>query len=106
MYICHQKHRFVFGVKRDEVTGDWRKQYNEELHNLHSLSSISRMIRSRKMRWVGNMAQIGEKRSAYRILVRKLGGTRPLGRQRRMWVDNIDTVLRMGWYGLDLSDSG
>jgi hypothetical protein len=60
--------RRIFGPKRDEVTGDWRKLHNEELHNLYSSPSIIRIIKSRRMRWAGHVAQIWEKRNAYRIL--------------------------------------
>jgi hypothetical protein len=60
-----------FGPKRDEVTGGWRQQHNEELHNLYSSPSIIRVIKSRRMRWAGHAAQMGEKRNAYRILVGK-----------------------------------
>jgi hypothetical protein len=75
-----------------------------ELHNLYSSSSIIRMITSRKMRWAGHVALMREKRNAYRILVEKPEGKRPLGKPRRMWVDNIKIDLkrdRMGWYGMD-----
>jgi hypothetical protein len=63
--------RRIFVLKRDEVTGDWRKLHNEELHNLHFSPSIIRMIKSRRMRWAGHVARTGEKRNAYRILVEK-----------------------------------
>jgi hypothetical protein len=59
----------IFGQKRDEVTGGWRKQHNEVLHSLYSSSSIIRMVKSRRMRWVGHVARMGEKRNAYRILL-------------------------------------
>jgi hypothetical protein len=65
--------RRIFGLER-EVTGGWRKLHNEELHNLYSSPSIIRMIKSRKMRWAGQVARIGEDRSAYRILVEKPEG--------------------------------
>jgi hypothetical protein len=71
------------------VTGGWRELHNEEFHNLYSSPSIIRMIKSRRIRWAGHVARMGEKRNAYRILVRKLEGKRPLGRPRRKWVDNI-----------------
>jgi hypothetical protein len=75
--------RRIFGPKRDEVTGEWRKLHNEELHDLYSSSSIIRMIKSRRMRWAGHVARIGVKRNAYRLLVGKPEGKRPLGRARR-----------------------
>jgi hypothetical protein len=71
----------IFGLKRDEVTGDWRKPHNEELHNLCSSLNIIKVIKSRRMRWAGHIARMGEKRNAYRILVGKPEGKRPLGGQ-------------------------
>jgi hypothetical protein len=86
------------------VTGDWRKLHNEE-HNLYSSPNIIRMIKSRRMRWVWHVARMGEKMTAYRILVRKPEGKKPLGRPRRMWVDNIKMDLREnGWGGMDWID--
>jgi hypothetical protein len=83
------------------VTGGWRKLHNEELHNLYSSPSIIRMIKSRRMRWVGHLAGMGEKRIAYRILVGKPEGKRPLGRPRCRWVNNIKMDLReIGWDGM------
>jgi hypothetical protein len=61
--------RRLFGTKRDEVTGEWRKLHNEELHDLYSSPSIIRIIKSRKMRWTGHVARMGEKRNAYKLLV-------------------------------------
>jgi hypothetical protein len=86
--------RRIFGPKRDEVTGEWRKLHNEELHNLYSSPNIIRTIKSRRMRWAGHVARMGEYRNAYRILVGKPEGRRPLGRPRRRWVDNIKMDLR------------
>jgi hypothetical protein len=77
--------RRIFGPKRDEVMGDWRKLYNEELHNLCSSPNVIRMIKSRRMWWAGHVARMGEKRNAYRILVGKPEGKRPLGRPRHRW---------------------
>jgi hypothetical protein len=77
------------------LTGEWRKMHNEELHNLYSSPNIIRMIKSRRMRWAGYVARMGEKRNAYRILVGKSEGKRPLGRPRRRWVDNIKIHLRV-----------
>jgi hypothetical protein len=71
------------------VTGGWRKLHNEELHNLYSSPSIIRKMKSRRMRWTGHVARMGEKRNAYRILAGKPEGKRPLGRPRYGWVDNI-----------------
>jgi hypothetical protein len=86
--------RRIFGPKRDEETGGWRKLHNEELHNLYSSPCIIRMIKSRRMRGAGHVARMGEKRDAYRILVGTPEGKRPLGKPRRRWVDNIKMGLR------------
>jgi PAS domain-containing protein len=81
--------RRIFGYKRDEVTGEWRKLHNEELRELYSPPSIIRMIKSRRIIWAGHVARIGEKRNTYKLLVVKREGKRPLGRPRRTWMDNI-----------------
>jgi hypothetical protein len=86
--------RRIFGPERDEVTGGWRKLHNEELHNLYTSPSIIRMIKSRRMKWAGHVARMGEKRNAYVILVGNSERKRPLGRPRRRWVDNIKMHLR------------
>jgi hypothetical protein len=84
----------------------WRKLHNEELHNLYSSPSIIRIIKSRKMRWAGHVARMGEKRNVYRLLVGKPEGKRPLGRPRRRWMDNIKLDLStigsnvVDWIGL------
>jgi hypothetical protein len=94
--------RRIFGPKRNEVTGEWRKLHNEELHDLYSTPSIIRIIKSRRMRWAGHVARMGEKRNAYRLLVLKPEGKRPLGRPRRRWVDNIKMDLgEVGWGDVD-----
>jgi hypothetical protein len=80
--------RRIFGPKRDEVTGEWRKLHNGELCHLYSSPSIIRMIKSR-MRWEGHIARMEEKRNTYSLLVGKPKGMGPLGRPRRRWVDNI-----------------
>jgi hypothetical protein len=72
--------RKIFGPKIDEATGDWRKLYNEKLHN--SSPNIIRIIKSRRMRWAGHVVRMGEKRNAYRLLVGTPEGKRPLVRQR------------------------
>jgi hypothetical protein len=85
--------RRIFGPKRDGVTGGWRKLHNEELHNLYSSQSIIRIIKSRRMIWVGHVVRMGAKRTVYRLLARKPEGKRPLGRPRRRWIDNIKMDL-------------
>jgi hypothetical protein len=87
------------------MKGDWRKLHNEELHNLYSSSNIIRMIKSRRMRWAGNVARISETSNECRILVGKLEENRPLGRPRYKWVDNIKIDLReRGWDSMDRID--
>jgi hypothetical protein len=94
--------RRITGPKRDEVTGERRKLHNEELRDLYSSPSIIRIIKSRRMRWAGYVARMGEKRSAYRLLVGKPEGKRPLRRPRRRWVDNIRMDLgEVGWNDVD-----
>jgi hypothetical protein len=92
----------IFGPKKDEVTGDWRKLHNKELHELYTSPSITRIIKSRRMRWAGNVARIGKKRNDYRLLMGKPEGKRPLGRPRRRWVDNIR--MDLGEVGLGDED--
>ena len=98
--------RRIFGPKRDEVTGEWRRLHNEELNDLCSSRNIVRVIKSRRMRWAGHVARMGEERGVYRVLVGKPEGKRPLGRPRRRWVDNIRMDLQevgcgyMDWIGL------
>jgi len=95
--------RRIFGPKREEVTGERRKLYNEELINLYSSPNIFRVIKSKRMRYEGHVARMGESRSVYRVLVMKPEGKRPLGRPRRKWDDNIKMDLQdvgcggMGW---------
>ena len=76
-------------TKRDEVTGEWRKLHNEELSDLYSLPNIVRVVKSRRMRWAGHVARMGEGRRVHRVLVGKPEGRRPLRRPRRRWEDNI-----------------
>jgi hypothetical protein len=86
--------RSVFGPKKDEVTGEWRKLHNEELNDLYSLPNIVRVVTSRRMRWAGHVARMGEGRGVHRVLVRKPEGKRPLGRPRRRSEDNIKMDLQ------------
>jgi hypothetical protein len=78
-----------FWTKRDEVIGGWRKLHNAELDNLYSSPNIIKTIESRRMRWAGQVARMGETRKACRILVGKPEGKRPLGRPRHRWEDNV-----------------
>ena len=94
--------RGIFGPKRDEVTGEWRKLHNEELNDLYCSPNIVRVIKSRRMRWAGHVARMGERRGVYRVLVGKPEGKRPLGRPRRRWEDNIKIDLQeVGCGGMD-----
>jgi hypothetical protein len=96
--------RRIFGPKRDEVRGEWRRLHNEELNDVYSSPNIIRVIKSRSMRWAVYVARIEERRGAYRILVGRPEGRRPLGRPRHRWEDNIKIYLQeMGcgaWNGL------
>jgi hypothetical protein len=89
----------IFGPKSDEVKGGWRKLHNEELHNLCFSPSKIRMIKSRRMRWVGYVARMGGKRNAYSIVVGKPKGKRSLGRSGLRWMDNIKMDLRERRWG-------
>jgi hypothetical protein len=94
--------RRIFEPKRDEVTGEWRKLHSKELRDLYSLPSIIRIIKSRRIRWVGHVARMGERRNAYRLLVGKPEGKRPLGRPRRRWVGNLRMdLVELGWGDVD-----
>jgi hypothetical protein len=92
------------------VTGEWRKLHNEELHNLYSSPDIIRQVKTKRMRWVGHVARMGEERKVYKVLVGKPEGKRPLGRSRRRWEDGIRMDLREiglgGRGGLDSTVSG
>jgi len=78
----------LFGPKRDDVTGEWRNQHNEEL-NLYSSPNIIPLIKSRRMKWAGHIARLGARRDVYRVLVEKSERMRPVGRPRHRWEDNI-----------------
>jgi hypothetical protein len=77
--------RRIFGPKRDEVTGEWKNLHSGELYNLYSSPDIIKQIKSRKMRWAGHVARLGEERKVYKVLVGKHKGKRPLGRPRHTW---------------------
>ena len=86
--------RMIFGAKRHETTGEWRKLHKAELHALYSSSNIINNLKSRQLRWTGHVARMEQSRNAYRVLVGKPGGKRSLGRPRRNWEDNIRMDLR------------
>jgi hypothetical protein len=86
--------RGIFGPKRDEVTGEWRKLHNEELHILYSSQTIIRQMKSMIMRWAVHVARMGKERKLYKVLVGKPEGKRPLGRLGRRWEDGIEMNLR------------
>ena len=85
--------RWIFGPKKDEVTGEWRKVHNEELNDLHTSLNIIRVIKSRRMRWVEHVARIWDRRGAYGVLVWTPEGKRPLEVPRLRWEDNIKMDL-------------
>ena len=94
--------RRIFGLKRDEITREWRKLHNEELNDLFPSPNIARVIKSRGIRWPGQVARMGERRGVYRALVGKPEGQRPLGRPRRRWEDNIKMdIQEVGCGGMD-----
>jgi hypothetical protein len=95
-------------IYRKEVTGEWRKLHNGELHNLYAPADIIRQIKSRRMRWAGHVACMGEGRNVYRVLVGKPEGKIPLERPRRRWEEGIKMDLReIGWVcGVDSPSSG
>jgi hypothetical protein len=97
--------RRIFGLKRNEVAGGWRKLHNEELHNLRSSLSIIRMIKSRRIKWAGHVARIEAKLNAYRILMGKPLDSRTLGRPKRRSVDDIKINPReIVWGGMNWID--
>jgi hypothetical protein len=104
--------RTVFGPKKAEVTGKWRKLHNQELNDLYSLPSIVRVVKSRRMRWAGHVARMREERGVRRVLVGKPEGRRSLGRPRLRWEDNIkidlqvEGVVGTGWSWLRIGTGG
>jgi len=96
--------RRIFGPKRDEVTVEWRKLRNEEVNDLYCSPNIVLVIKSKRMRWVGHVARMGERRGVYRCLVGKPEGKRPLGRPRHRWEDSIKVDLQEVGWGIDWID--
>jgi hypothetical protein len=86
--------RRVFGPKRDEVTGEWKKLHNEELNDLYSLPNIVRVVKSRRMRWAEHVERMGANRGVHRVLVGKPEEKSPLGRPRHRWENNIKMDLQ------------
>jgi hypothetical protein len=94
--------RRIFGSKRDEATGDWRKLHNEELNDLYCSPNIVGLIILRRMIWEGHVARMEDRRVVYRFLVGKTEGKRPLGRPRHRWEDNIKMIHHeVGCGGMD-----
>jgi hypothetical protein len=92
----------IFGPRRNQVTFEWRKLHNVEIHNLYSSPDIIRQIKSRRMRWAGHVARMGEDRKMYKVLVGNSEGKRSLRRLRRRWEDRIRMDLRdIGWGGVE-----
>jgi hypothetical protein len=85
--------RRILWPKRDEVTREWRRLHTKELYAVYSSPSIIRVIKSRRLRWARHVARMGERRGAYRALVGKPEGRRPLGKPRRRWEDNMKMDL-------------
>jgi hypothetical protein len=96
--------RRIFGPKRDGVTGEWRRLHNEELYDLYSSKNIFRVIKSRRMRYLGYAARMGENKGTCRILVGKTGGKKPLGRLRRMWRIILKWILKKWDGGMEWID--
>jgi len=95
--------RRIFGPRRDELTEEWRRLHNEVLNDLYSSPNIVRVIKSRRMRWAGHLARMGEERVVFRVLVGKPEGRRPLRRPRRRWVYNIRMDLQEVGSGIGLA---
>jgi hypothetical protein len=99
----------IFGPKRDEVTGDWRRLHNKELYALYSSPNIIRVIKSRSLRWTGHLARMGKRKDAYRVLMGKPKGRNHLkdpGVDGRIILKRIFKRLGGGGHKLDRSGSG
>jgi hypothetical protein len=94
--------RRIFWPKRDGVTGEWRGLHNEELYDLYSSPNIIQVIKSRRVKWAGHVSRVGYKRGAYRILVGRPDGKRPLEKPRRRWENNTKVDLqKVEWGGIE-----
>jgi hypothetical protein len=98
--------RRVFGPKREEVTGEWRKLYKEELRDLYSLPNIVRVVKSRRMRWAGHVARMGEGKGVHRFLVGKPEGKRPMGRKILRWICRKWEGVATEWSWLRIGTGG
>jgi len=98
--------RRIFGLKRDDVTREWRKLHNEELNNLYYLPNIFRVIKSRRMRWAVHVGRVGERIGIYRVLVGKSEGKRTFGRPRYRWKDNSKMDIQEVGCGVGLDRAG
>ena len=99
---CTRLLRRIFGPKRNKTTGEWRKLHNDGLNDLYASPNIFRVIKSRRVKWSGHVARMGERRDVYRVLVGKPEGKRPLGRPWRRWDDNMKINLQdVGCGGMD-----
>jgi hypothetical protein len=97
--------RRIFGPKRNKVTGEWRKLHNEKLNDLYSSPNILQAIKSGRMRWVGHVVRMGERTAAYRVLVGKPEGKKPLGKLRHRWEDSLKMDLQeVGCGGMNWND--
>ena len=94
--------RKIFGAKRYEITGQWRKLRNAELHSLYSSPNIIRSLKSRRLRWAGHVARMEHSRNGYRVLAGRSDGKSPLGRLRYGWEDSIKMDMREA--GCDAGD--
>jgi hypothetical protein len=93
--------RRIFEPKRDEVTGEWRRLRNEELNDLCSSPNVIRVIKSRRMRWAGHVARMGDRRGAYRVLFRRLEDTSPLAIPRRRWRIILKWIFKKWVWGMN-----
>jgi hypothetical protein len=86
--------RKISARKRDEVTGEWRRLHNGELYDPYSSPNVTRVIKSRTMKWAGHVAHMGDRKGEYRVLVGRPEGKRPLGRPRRRWDSNLKRIFK------------
>jgi hypothetical protein len=96
--------RRIFGPKRDEVTGEWKRLHNEELYKLYSSPNVLPVIKSRRMRWAGHVARMGEKGGVYRVLGWKPERKKPFGRPKHRWLNNIKMYFQQTRWGMDWID--